>query len=417
MIQKIKIDLIEGFDNVAFNGPVPEDIRQLADSIKEQGLFHPILVQRMNKNGKYLLSAGHRRLHALIYLGESWVEASVFTEDAKTLVEMEILGLHENLQRHNLPWHEEVVLTKKLHELRQSQKGLTAEALFKRGGDTTKKKEWTMRDTADELGIALGKVSTDIQLAAAIASNPSLKNIKDKETAMKMIKTVKKQNDAMEDVAYVAPKVDVNQVMLGNSLQLLKFIPDATFHACITDPPWLNFLGDVKYKRVENETLQVFKEIYRVLKYNSFLYVFLGMDDYTEYVEVLKSYGFSLQKYPLIWHKPNIISRGTRSWEYGRDYEFILIAVKGSPAKITSGQESAVITVNAIHPTLLKHPHEKPVTVIERLISDCVPQGGLILDAFGGSGVLGSACKNTLRNYYIIEKEKDFYDQIVKRLS
>lgn len=416
MIQKIRIDSIEDFISFPAPNEIPDDIRQLADSIKDKGLLHPIAIVQITNN-KYKIVAGRRRLRALMYLGEEEIEAKVYDGEDKSLVELEIIGLHENLQRHNLPWHEEVVLTKKLHDLRLSQKGVSAEEIQKRGVQAGgEKKAWTMRDTAEELGIALGKVSTDIQLATAIAINPSLKNIKDKETAMKMIKVVKKQVNATEDVAYISFNIEANQVLLGDSLELLKLLPANTFHACITDPPWLNFLGEDKFKR-DGSTLKVFQEVYRVLKYDSFLYVFLGMDDYLEYITNLQAFNFTVQKYPLIWSKPNVISRGTRAWEYGRDYEFILVAVKGSPAKVTTGQESSVITVNAIHPTQLKHPNEKPIEVIERLISDCTPQGALILDPFAGSGKVAMACKQTLRHYYVIEKEKSFYDLIVERLK
>lgn len=74
-----------------------EQIRELADSIRENGLMQPLVVRRMN--GSYELIAGERRLRAMRHLGRK--EVMVVIQDA-TDVEVAKMTLIENLQREDL---------------------------------------------------------------------------------------------------------------------------------------------------------------------------------------------------------------------------------------------------------------------------------------------------------------------------
>lgn len=63
------------------------------------------------------------------------------------------------------------------------------------------------------------------------------------------------------------------------------------------------------------------------------------------------------------------------------------------------------------------HPTQKPVALFEYLIKTYTNEGDLILDNCAGSGTTGVACKNTNRNYILIEKEPEYVDIINKRLQ
>jgi site-specific DNA-methyltransferase (adenine-specific) len=63
------------------------------------------------------------------------------------------------------------------------------------------------------------------------------------------------------------------------------------------------------------------------------------------------------------------------------------------------------------------HPNEKPVELIKEILNDCSYPGNIILDTFGGSGVLGQACKETDRKYLIMERDRATYEKIVRRLE
>jgi len=63
------------------------------------------------------------------------------------------------------------------------------------------------------------------------------------------------------------------------------------------------------------------------------------------------------------------------------------------------------------------HPTQKPVALFEYLIKTYTNEGDLVLDNCAGSGTTGVACKNTNRNYILIEKEPEYIDIINKRLN
>ena len=63
------------------------------------------------------------------------------------------------------------------------------------------------------------------------------------------------------------------------------------------------------------------------------------------------------------------------------------------------------------------HPTQKPVALFEYLIKTYTNEGDLVLDNCAGSGTTGIACKNTNRNYILIEKEEKYCEIIKKRLK
>jgi site-specific DNA-methyltransferase (adenine-specific) len=63
------------------------------------------------------------------------------------------------------------------------------------------------------------------------------------------------------------------------------------------------------------------------------------------------------------------------------------------------------------------HESQKPVALFEYLIKTYTNEGDLVLDNCAGSGTTGVACKNTGRDYVLIEKEPEYIEIINKRLQ
>ena len=68
MIEKISLDLIDDFNNHPFKVVEDESLKELADSINENGLLEPLVVRR-KENGRYEMLSGHRRKKALELIG------------------------------------------------------------------------------------------------------------------------------------------------------------------------------------------------------------------------------------------------------------------------------------------------------------------------------------------------------------
>ena len=379
----------------------------LSQSIKEHGLWFPPIITDTG-----LIVSGKKRVIATLILGLPRITCSVVSSK-ETEEFYSILRLHENLKRKNLDWHEELLLEKELHDLHIKEYGQRGWGAVGAKEKETKK-GWSLRDTAKELEMSFGVLSEDVRMAEAIIADPSLKRIKDKKTARKVIFEQWKRITQEQDSGAVAPTVEINTVHCGGSDIILQMYPNNTFDCCLTDPPWLRF-KDITLTKDEF-TLNVFKQIYRVLKQNSFLYAFVSTPDFKEYCIDLPKIGFQVQEIPLIWIKEGVLTQGTRSWEYQRSYELILLAVKGSPA-LTSSMLSPIFSTKVVHSSKLIHPNEKPVEVIKQIIEHSTYDNALILDPFAGSGVVGVAAKQMRRNYVLIEKDKQFYSKIMERLK
>ena len=63
------------------------------------------------------------------------------------------------------------------------------------------------------------------------------------------------------------------------------------------------------------------------------------------------------------------------------------------------------------------HPTQKPVALFEYLIKTYTNEGDLVLDNCAGSGTTGVACKNTNRNFILIEQDEKYCEVIKERVG
>jgi hypothetical protein len=397
--------------------PTPEmqqKIDDLAASIQEQGLFHALTVHELNTSPvTYEVIAGRKRFLALKANKVDVIPCEV--KQGLNDFQVQEVSLHENLKRGQLPWYEEVELVQQLHDLRQRQHGLGIPNRPSAEG----KKGWGVRDTAKELDRALGGVSEDLQLARLVRMNPALKNIKDRATAIRVVKQTAKRMVNEEEAVVSGDVSCADEVYLGEAVSILSQLPQTVFDFCITDPPWMKFekSDDPTLKR-DDFTLPVFQALYRTMKFDSIMYMFVGADDFEFYKKKLPNIGWKVQGHPCVWVKEGSLSRtGVRSWEHGRDLELILVAAKGSPVLASSTQVSSIFHHAVVPSKHLIHPNEKPVGLLEKIAKNCSYVGSLGVDPFGGSGSFGVMCDNLKRHYTIIEREHDRYKKIMDRLS
>jgi len=102
-----QIDITERIDRMEINS---DDVKELAESIREQGLLQPILLRKQGV--RFELIAGHRRLLAVKSLGIVEIEAIVkeMTDEQAVLARAV-----ENLQRVDLTIIEEARVYKAMH--------------------------------------------------------------------------------------------------------------------------------------------------------------------------------------------------------------------------------------------------------------------------------------------------------------
>jgi ParB family chromosome partitioning protein len=145
-----------------------ENLKDLAESIREHGVVQPIIVTRIAE-GKYELIAGERRLRASKLIGNKEIPAIVREADNQEKLELAII---ENVQRHNLNAIEEAKAYKRLKE----EFGLTQEEIAKKLGKGRVAVANTMRllDLPVEIqrGIIEGKITEGHARAILGLDNP-----------------------------------------------------------------------------------------------------------------------------------------------------------------------------------------------------------------------------------------------------
>lgn len=123
---KISVDSIVANPNQPryyFDG---DNLKDLAESIREHGVVQPVIVTELS-GGRYELIAGERRLRASKLIGNKDIPAIVRKADNQEKLELAII---ENIQRHNLNAIEEAKAYKRLRE----EFGLTQEEIAKKMG-------------------------------------------------------------------------------------------------------------------------------------------------------------------------------------------------------------------------------------------------------------------------------------------
>lgn len=126
------------------------DVEDLLPSVKRNGVLQPIIVDPL-PDGKYKLVAGERRLVASQRLGIETIPARL-SKDLSP-VEHQILELTENIKRKDLDWKDLVEATARVHKLFA---GLDP--------------DWTMGETAEEIGLSLGTVSLYLKVQGEMNS-------------------------------------------------------------------------------------------------------------------------------------------------------------------------------------------------------------------------------------------------------
>jgi len=78
---------------------------------------------------------------------------------------------------------------------------------------------------------------------------------------------------------------------------------------------------------------------------------------------------------------------------------------------------TSILSFSKPHPSIMKHPTEKPVEVCEWLIKTYTNEHMTILDNTMGSGTTGVACVNTNRNFIGIELDKKYFNIAKERIK
>ena len=244
-----------------------------------------------------------------------------------------------------------------------------------------------------------------------------------------------------------------NKIINGDSLKELKKIPSETFDLIFADPPYnLQLKNELsrpdrsKVKAVDDKwdkfesfksydefTIDWLTECRRILKKNGAIWIIGSYHNIFRVGYIVQDLGFWILN-DVIWNKNNPMPnfRGTR---FTNAHETLIWASKNEKSKYTfnyqslkclnddlqmrstwnlpicSGKERLKSNGVKIHST------QKPESLLHRIILASSNKDDFILDPFLGSGTTAVVSKKLGRNYFGIEKEKNYFDASNKRLK
>ena len=115
----------------------------------------------------------------------------------------------------------------------------------------------------------------------------------------------------------------------------------------------------------------------------------------------------------LIWAKKDKKAKHKFNYDVMRSWDSDLIHNKGK-------QMRSVWTIPLTpqrEKTSGKHPTQKPIELLKRIITANTDKEDVVLDPFNGSGTTGFVAKQLGRKYIGIEKEEEYLDLTLKRMN
>ena len=206
----------------------------------------------------------------------------------------------------------------------------------------------------------------------------------------------------------------------GDCLELMKTIPDGSVDMVLTDPPYgMSFVSGfrkVAFNAIANDSSlewidDLASELHRITKDDTAHYVFCSYHHIDKFKQAFERH-FKIKNI-LTWVKNNT-SMGDLKGDFAPKTEFILFMQKGR-CLIRGKRDCNVLqyarTGNELHPT------QKPVDMLEFLISKFSDESMVICDPFMGSGSTGVAAKNTNRKFIGIELDQNYFEIAKKRIQ
>ncbi|WP_104747766.1 DNA-methyltransferase [Helicobacter cetorum] len=228
------------------------------------------------------------------------------------------------------------------------------------------------------------------------------------------------------------------QIYNANAFEIIKDFKQQNLKvdAIITDPPYnisvknnFSTLKSAKRQGIDFgewdknfKLLEWIKHYAPLVSKNGCMVIFCSYRFISYIATFLEENGLIVKDF-IQWVKTNPMPRNTNR-RYVQDSEFALWAVKKG-AKWTFNKPSSE---KYLRPLILKspvvsgiertkHPTQKSLALMEKIISIHTKANDIVLDPFMGSGTTGLACKNLGRKFIGIELEKEYFSIAQKRLG
>ena len=234
------------------------------------------------------------------------------------------------------------------------------------------------------------------------------------------------------------PATTINQIQQRDAIEGLKSLPDNSIDLVVTDPPY-NIASRTRATLQDGKIVstmvawgawdtfvpfdydilirQLISEAYRVLKPNGSFYMFTAREQNGHYVRLAVERGFTYRNQLVMIKKNPLPSFAKSNWRSG--FEICMYLTKGKPAAFNflSQQECVNTFAYANSRKQTKHPTEKPLAFIKRLVDVSSRPGDVVLDPFMGSGTTAVAARELGRKFVGFDTSEEYVAMARNRLS
>lgn len=384
-----------------------QKVGDIAESLARFGQLQPVILQRDNT-----LVDGLHRLTAVKQANLPVVQA-VYRDEMDELFLRE-LELEVNIQRKEMTWQERTRAIAALHDIR-----------------VQRDPNWSQSQTQELTGAKRqADISEAIQITKMTELFPEIGKAKSKNQALSWIKA--KAASVMRVQAVKHNKIDFGnieqKIAHGDSVEIIKQIPDHSFNAIITDPPFgIDYDNKVSgssqslsayedsaqsYERL----LSMAPDLYRVLKPDGWLIWFFGISWYERCKEVFRAAGFIVDEIPIVWDRSDAKPFTIRPDRYfGRSYDVALHCIKGDPQMIQRSK-SNVLRIPPVDSGDKELTVERPVELYAELIRRLTVPKEIVADFFVGSGSCPAAAAMLGRDYFGVERDAERRAVAIKKI-
>ena len=240
-----------------------------------------------------------------------------------------------------------------------------------------------------------------------------------------------------------------NKILVADSLQLLKKLPNNCIDLVFTSPPY-NFGLDYEshkdtnqWKNYFNMLFEIFNECVRVLKHGGRIIINIQplFSDYIPSHHIVSNFFFNkglIWKGEILWEKNNYNCKYTAwgswkspaspylkyTWEYLEIFCKGVLKKNGSPNDIDITADEFKDWVNArwsIAPERdmkkYNHPAMFPEKLVERVLKLFSFEKDIILDPFNGAGTTTYVSHKLNRRYLGIDVSEEYCGEAIKRID
>lgn len=232
----------------------------------------------------------------------------------------------------------------------------------------------------------------------------------------------------------ITMKDKLNKIHLGDSLALMKQLPDSCIDLIVTDPPYqidnTNAGGNSELSKsfqkmnTEIEALnivngfneEILDECVRVSKKIN-MYFFCNKAQIPMYLYYFVN-GLGCSFDIIKWVKTNAVP--TYNNKYLSDTEYCLYFRKGgycNPKNYKDASTLYVDSINVIDKKSYLHPTIKPLDLVKRIIRNSSKENDIVLDCFMGSGTTANACIQLDRQFIGYEIDKKYHSIACERVK